>query len=87
MSVHVVNDDVVPVVPEKDVTEETPKQAVAGSSTEADSYDRTKEAAVATSSEKGHRNRRGSREHLVSLGAMSSVNGTESLIRRDQRQR
>ena len=69
MSVHIANDDIVPVVPEKDITEEPPKQALAGSSIEADSYDRTKEAAVA-SSEEGHLYRRRSHEHLVSPRAM-----------------
>jgi hypothetical protein len=66
ISVYIANEDVVPVVPEKDITEDSSKQAAAGSSIEGDSYDRTKEAAVATPSEKGHGNRRGSHEHLVS---------------------
>lgn len=59
--------DGVPVVLEKDITGETPKQAGSLASTEADIYDRTKEGAVTTTtpSEKGHRNRRGSHEHLV----------------------
>jgi hypothetical protein len=51
MSANVASDDAPPVIPEKDIAEEYPKQAVAGSSTEAGSHDYAEGAAVAIPSE------------------------------------